>query len=130
MNEQIALLLKDARLQRAEGRAEAAERVYSKAAQLARSENDLAALAHALRHLSDLARARGASAEALESASEAVHIYRGSDDRLGLANAIRLKALSAATPGESKACWKEARTVYELLGVSAGVCECDSHLIR
>jgi hypothetical protein len=71
------------------------ERGYAKAAQLARSHGDPVALAHALRHISELARERGASAEASQHASEAVALYRGSGDQLGLANAIRLQALSA-----------------------------------
>jgi hypothetical protein len=130
MSEEIELLLKDAHLQRSEGRAGDAERAYSEVARLARSENNSGALAHALRHLSDLALARGASTEAWKRASEAVLIYRGSDDRLGLANAIRLQALSAATSEKSKAGWQEAHALYSSLGVSAGASECESHLKR
>lgn len=124
----IALALQDARRQRADGRADDAERGYGRAAELARSGGDSNALAHALRHLSDLARERGASIEAWEHASEAVDLYRRTDDRLGLANAIRLQAMSAASPERAEHCWAEARAFYSSLGNIAGVRECDSHL--
>ena len=107
-----------------------AERGYVEAAQLARSHGDPVALAHALRHISELARKRGASAEASHHACEAVALYRGSGDQLGLANAIRLQALSAGSREEAAAFWQEARDLYSSLGVGAGVAECDSHLSK
>jgi tetratricopeptide (TPR) repeat protein len=124
----IEVALRNARDRRKEGRKREAERFYVEAAELARSEGDQTALAHALRHLSDLARARGASAKASQNASEAVVLYRQSGDTLGLANAIRLKALSVDDPQEAQACWQEARDLYSRLGVDAGVAECESHL--
>ena len=128
MDEAIELALQDARRNRAQGRPDESERAYSRAAELARSHKQPAALAYALRHLSDLARERGASAEAWEHATKAVELYRTSEDRLGLANAIRLQAMSAAIPEESRRCWREARELYLSLGVTAGVAECDLHL--
>lgn len=130
MSRQIELVLEEARRLRADGRAEDAERTYAEAAEIARAEEDEAALAHALRHLSDVARERGAAGEAWEHASEAALLYRGSGDRLGLANAIRLQALSAPTEKEAAACWKEARGLYAELDVSAGVAECEGPLKR
>jgi hypothetical protein len=128
MSESIVDALDKARRDRKSGRAEEAERGYRGAAGLARSANDPVALAHALRHVSDLARQRGARAEAFELASEAADLYRRGDDLLGLANALRLKALSAPGKDQAAACWREARDLYQSAAVPAGVAECDSQL--
>lgn len=120
--------LERARACKKEQRMDEAEAGYIEAAKLARANEDLAALAHALRHISDLARERGAIEEASAHAKEAAHIYRRSPDRLGLANAIRLQALSAAHPEEARTYWREARDLYSSLGVHPGVQECDLHL--
>jgi hypothetical protein len=129
MSNPFELALEDARRHRAEGRIGDAERGYARAAEIARLNADRAGLAHALRHMSDLARERGERSQAREHACEAVELYRKGSDRLGLANAIRLKALSAADPIEAKACWLEARDLYSALDIPAGVSECDSHLV-
>ena len=102
--------------------------MYAEAADLARSQGDKTSLAHALRHLSDLARDRGALSKAWNEASEAAALYRRIGDELGLANAIRLQALSAPDSNEARARWKEARDLYSNLGVDAGVAECESRL--
>jgi hypothetical protein len=128
MSKPIELLLEQARRQRAESRPEEAERTYLRAAELARSAGNELLLGHALRHVSDLARERGAVAQAWENASEAAGLYRRSGDQLGLANAIRLQALSACKPEQAAACWREARALYSLLNVAAGVTECDTRL--
>jgi tetratricopeptide (TPR) repeat protein len=130
MSESIVDALDKARRDRKRGRVEEAERGYRGAAGLARSANDPVTLAHALRHVSDLARQRGARSEAFELASEAVDLYRRGDDLLGLANALRLKALSAPGKDQAVACWQEARDLYESAAVPAGVAECDSQLGR
>lgn len=128
MNDAIERALEDARRDRSQGRADDSERAYARAAEIARSDENAAALAHALRHISDLARERGALVAAFEHASEAVELYRKSGDQLGLANAIRLQALSAANPEKARSCWQEARDLYSSLGVIAAVNECDSRL--
>ena len=129
MKAEIEQMLQNARRLRAEGRVGDAEAAYLNAARLSRTGQDEAALAHALRHLSDhLARERGAAGEAWAQASEAAQIYRGSGDRLGLANAVRLRALSAASEKEARACWEEARALYAELGVGEGVAECENRL--
>lgn len=128
MEDPIEVTLQEARRHRNEGRAADAEQAYCRAADLARANGNHPALAHALRHMSDLARQRGGSAEAWVYASEAVELYRKSDDRLGLANAIRLQALSASGAAEARSCWNEARDLYLALGVMPGVDECDRHL--
>ena len=128
MDDAIELAFQDARRNRAEGRSEVAEQSYRRAAELARSSGNRAALAHALRHMSDLARERGISVDAWQYASEAAELYRKSDDRLGFANALRLQALSAPDPQQARSCWREARDLYSSLEVIAGVNECDLHL--
>jgi tetratricopeptide (TPR) repeat protein len=130
VDDPIEAALQDARRYRQEGRSTEAEQAYRQATEQARSNGNLAALAHALRHMSDLARQRDAPAEARTYASEAVELYRKSDDRLGLANAIRLRALSAASAQEATAEWQEARDLYLNLGVLPGIEECDANLRR
>lgn len=128
MSRHIELVLEEARRLRAEGRAGEAERAYADAAQIATAEENKAAVAHALRHLSDLARERGAAGEAWKHASRAAQLYRSSSDRLGLANALRLQALSAASDEEARAYWAEARGLYAERGIDEGVAECELRL--
>ena len=128
MEDPIEVALQDGRSHRKQGRSADAEQAYRRAADLARTNGDDAALAHALRHMSDLARQRGRSVDAWVYASEAVELYRKTGDRLGLANAIRLQALSASVAEDARSCWKEARDLYLALGVIPGVDDCDQHL--
>jgi len=122
-----------ARADRNAGRCDDAERAYAAAAEQARSEKEPVALAHALRHISDLARERGSVAEALSSATEAVAIYREQPGSrpLDLANALRLNALALSAAGradEARALWQDARRLYAQTGVIAGVEEADARL--
>lgn len=128
MSDLIEQALEGARRERTAGRPKQAELAYARAAELARSAGNDQRLAHALRHLSDLARERGARGESYEHASQAVALYRKGHDQLGLANAVRLQALAAADPDEARACWQEARELYAALGVGAGIEECDRRL--
>ena len=125
---EIEQALANAKAEREAGRIADAELAYAEAAELARAARDETALAHALRHISDLARERGASAEAWRHASEAAALYRKGADRLGLANALRLQALSTADGEQARQCWREARELYASLEVPTGVAECDRHL--
>ena len=124
----IEVALRNARQKRRDGQADKAEILYAEAAELARSKGDRVALAHALRHMSDLARVRGALSKAWNEASEAAALYRQIGDQLGLANAIRLQALSTPHRKQAQAFWKEARDLYSDLGVNAGVAECEARL--
>ena len=122
-----------ARTDRNAGRLDEAERAYVPAAERARSENEPLALAHALRHVSDLARERGSVPEALSSAAEAVAIYRSHSATrpLDLANALRLHALALGAAGgvaEAMPLWQEVRDLYAAAGVSAGVEEAEARL--
>lgn len=128
----FASMFESARTARNAGRADEAERAYAAAAERARAANDPLALAHALRHLSDLTRERGASDEALTSSAEAVAIYRTQpESRLDLANALRLNALAldlAGRAAEAEPLWHEARDLYASSGIAAGVQEADGRL--
>lgn len=128
MSNPLERALQDARRHKSEGRSAEAEESYGRAAELARSCADDILLAHALRHLSDLARERGANREARERALEAVQLYRGTSDPLGLANALRLQALSAEEPLEAADCWRRARELYASVNVAEGVAECTRYL--
>lgn len=133
MSRGIAELLEMARGDRHARRPEAAERAYEAAANQARAEEQRLLLAHALRHVSDLARERGAPADALSTAAEAVAIYRAESEArpLDLANALRLNALAlidAGSPSEARQLWREARDLYSSCGVQAGVDDADAHL--
>jgi tetratricopeptide (TPR) repeat protein len=128
------LIARACALRRAGDRAES-EAVYSKAGRVARSTGDTAGLAHALRHVSDLARERDAHAEALAAAREATDLYRSDAGAgpLNIANSLRLQALALEALGraaESRPLWEEAGSLYRQAGVGVAVAECDRHLRR
>jgi tetratricopeptide (TPR) repeat protein len=135
MSTDFAEMFAAARADRNAGRRDEAEHAYGAAASQARTENEPLALAHAQRHVSDLARERGSIDEALSAAAEAVAIYRAQSGSrpLDLANALRLNALAldaADRREEAAALWQEARGLYSSLGVTAGVDEADLRLAR
>jgi hypothetical protein len=50
-----------------------------------------------------------------------------------LANALRVWALAQESLGqvpEAERSWREARSLYDAVGVIAGVQECDEHIAR
>jgi len=133
MSTDFAEIFAAARADRNAGHCDEAERTYGAAASQARTENEPLALAHAQRHISDLARERGSIDEALAAAAEAVAIYRAQSGSrpLDLANALRLNALAldaANRGGEATPLWQEARGLYASAGVAAGVEEADARL--
>ncbi|HEX5258409.1 MAG TPA: hypothetical protein VFW35_06475 [Sphingomicrobium sp.] len=135
MSTNFAEMFAAARADRNAGRRDEAERAYGDAAGQARSQNEPLALAHAQRHVSDLARERGSVDEALSAAAEAVAIYRAQPGSrpLDLANALRLNALAldaADRRDEARPLWQEARGLYASVGVTAGVDEADVRLAR
>lgn len=116
-----------------EGRLREALTGYQRAAALARAANDLGQLAHAQRHVGDLQRELGERSLAESAAAEAVTLYRhsGSGVSLDLANALRVLALAHESLGqlsEADRSWREARPLYEAVGVLPGVHECDEHI--
>jgi hypothetical protein len=133
MSQALDQALETARTLRKGGDAAGSEEAYARAATLARAEGDDARLAHALRHVADLARERGAFGESLSAAREALAFYRAAPAGrpLDLANALRLEALALGAlglEGEADAAWREARDLYACEQVAAGVEECDRHL--
>jgi tetratricopeptide (TPR) repeat protein len=125
-------LIQEARNHRREGKAEAAESAYHRAAEVA-GPDEAGLRAHALRHAAELAIERGAEADALEAAQDALKTYLSLAEApmLDVANAFRVRALAWASVGRAKKAaqdWQEARDIYERLGISAGVAECDARL--
>ena len=135
MSEEYELSIDQPRRNRMEGRLREALTGYRRAAALARAANDMGQLAHAQRHAADLQRELGEHSSAESAASEAVNLYRqsGGGVSLDLANALRVLALAQESLGQlSKAdgSWREARPLYEAVGVLPGVHECDEHIAR
>ena len=131
VKEAIAAACDDARQARNQGQLDQAGRYYARAAAMARVAGEHGALAHALRHVSDIAREQGDTQLALEAGEEAVALYRPGSSTLDLANALRLNALALQDFGSeplSVPLWAEARTLYLAEGVQAGVGECDRRL--
>jgi hypothetical protein len=130
--EAIAAMLQEARLARTQGRLDEAARRYAQAADLSRASREPLLLAHALRHVSDIARECGNTTLALQAGEEAVALYRAADSSpLDLANALRANALALQAlhaSAAARALWEQARPLYLAQGVQAGVAECDRHL--
>lgn len=133
MSDDTAPIIDRARQDRIEGQLREALTGYERAAELARSANDAGQLAFAQRHVGDLQRELGQHRAAESAAAEAVALYRqiGGDASLDLANALRVRALAEESLGQLPAAlrsWREARPLYDTLGISAGVHECDEHI--
>lgn len=101
---------------------------YEEAAVLYRAFNSPLKLAHTVRHIADIHQDEGRFAVAAPHYDEALSIYRSHPDAppLDLANAIRGQALLKGAVGQAReatALWEEARTLYSLVNVEAGVAE-------
>jgi tetratricopeptide (TPR) repeat protein len=111
---------------------DAARRYYEEAVSILRELNEPLGLAHTLRHLGDVFYETGDAVHAEPCFYEALAIYRShKTPQLELANAIRSLAVLKSAAGESEeACrlWTEARDLYELTGVQAGVAESNARL--
>lgn len=132
MDDPIAHLINKAKTSEQRGRAADALAHYHKAAARARQSGDPVQLAYCLRHVSAIALELNDNEAALAAGEEAVAIYREcADDGLGLANALRVTGLALAALGqrdEAAACWAKARSLYQHLGIQAGVAEADDWL--
>jgi len=122
-----------AQVERDLGRGDRALPLYEEAVELCLSLDDLPGLAHTLRHLADLQQDLGSYGAAAESYGQALALYRRlpATPPAELANALRPQALLNERLGESElalAQWREARALYALAGIAAGVEECDRHL--
>ena len=104
-----------------------AETHYRKATEMFRVLGDEHRTAHNARHLADILRETGRPAEAAPLYSESIEIFRKSGEYpLQLANAVRGLALMQHDLGNatlSLQSWAEARALYQLVGVDAGVAE-------
>ncbi|HUF04612.1 MAG TPA: tetratricopeptide repeat protein [Aridibacter sp.] len=132
--EELAAALRQlAELRRHKGDELKALENYEEAVSLFRKAGNSLRLAHTIRHLGDIHRRAGRFAEALDCYEEALTVCRRSKDvsTLDLANTVRAFAVLRSDTGKRVAAeklWKEARKLYENVGVQAGVDECDERL--
>ncbi len=113
---------------RNEGRIGIAIELYGQAADHARQQGDMLALAHRLRHIGDILQDAGRDAEARPYYDEALALYRSRPDArvLDLANLLRPLAMlkeKAGDTAEAAALWAEAGSLYAEAGVEVGARE-------
>jgi tetratricopeptide (TPR) repeat protein len=106
---------------------QAAETDYRQATEMFRTVRDPYRTAHNMRHLADILRETGRPSEAAPFYSESIEFFRKSGEYpLQLANALRGLAL---LQGELKdfsgsiQSWAEAKALYQMANVDAGVAE-------
>lgn len=109
--------------------------LYEEAVALCGKHSPPLALAHTVRHLGDIQRHMGHHRLAQASYEQALAIYRSQPeaDPLDVANALRPFALLKEATGDldgARDFWREARGLYESLGIDAGVIECSDHLAK
>jgi len=104
-----------------------AEADYRRAAEMFQSLHDLFRTAHNMRHLADILRETGRPMEAAPFYSEAIEYFRKSGEYpLQLANALRGMALMQGELRDfagSLQSWAEAKALYQMASVDAGVAE-------
>jgi len=103
-------------------------KLYRQASRVYRDLDSPLKAAHTMRHAADILREQKKLDEAGPLYAEALEIYRKHKDTppLDLANAIRGFALLKEDVGdrtEALMLWREARDLYELTGIEAGVLE-------
>lgn len=133
MTDVIETHLTTARAARADGRRMDARNAYAQAAALSREGGHAMLQAHALRHLSEIDREAGQADSALAHAEQALALYRahGGGEGADVPNALRLKALALDALRRRDAAvtaWTEARDLYEALGTTSGVAECEARI--
>ena len=109
--------------------------IYEEAVAVARECGDPMRLAHAVRHLGDVARHAGEMDVAERCYGEALGLYRSeaSPPTLDFANALRPMAILKASLGDvasALALWREARELYGAVGVEEGVEEAESWVAK
>jgi len=114
---------------------DAALRHYEEALALYRAEDNPLKVAHTVRHVGDIHRHEKRHELAELCYVEALSLYRAHSETsaLDLANAIRGMAILKDETGEAvnaKLLWAEARDLYRLAEVQAGVAECSKKLVR
>ncbi|WP_162013467.1 hypothetical protein [Erythrobacter sp. NAP1] len=133
MPERLRPMLARARTASEAGDHRAAARGYYEAADKARSVELLGELAFCLRHGAQHSIENDQLRLALDAAEEAMSVYEQTetDKSLNFANTARLIALAMEgmeRSHEARPYWEEARDIYDINGVKAGVDECDAHL--
>jgi len=106
---------------------------YEEGAAILRTLNEPLRLAHTIRHVGDIQRGQGRLQVALPLYEEALAIYRAQEaaDALDVANALRGFALLHEALGNgamASSLWWEARELYLLVDVEAGVKEADRRI--
>ncbi|MYA33507.1 MAG: tetratricopeptide repeat protein [Gemmatimonadales bacterium] len=124
-----------ANVERDGGNAHAAVALYLEAVPLCRQGDDPLILAHTARHLGDVLRELGEFNKAAQCYAEALAVYRADPAAppLDAANAVRSAAILCEAqnePDQARQLWLEARDLYGVAGVEAGVSESASHLER
>lgn len=117
-----------ARVERDLRRSDEALQHYAEALSLYRDEGELPGLAHTFRRVGDVHRAAVRPVLAEMCYREAIDLYRNhmKTPPLDLANTLRGLALLKSASGdtaEARPLWEEARDLYALVGVEAGVKE-------
>ena len=112
---------------------ESSQEHYRQAGEIYRSLGNPLKTANTIRHAADLLREQKRLDEAEVLYVESLEIYRRQKDTppLDLANAIRGFALLKEDVGDRKealSLWREARDLYELTGIAAGVSESDRRI--
>jgi tetratricopeptide (TPR) repeat protein len=109
---------------------EAAIAHYEAAAAIARTEDDMFAVAHRLRHVGDLHLERDRHDLAEQFYAEALALYRSRPGAqpLDVANTLRPMAILRERHGNAAPLWREARDLYAQAGVEAGVAEATRRL--
>ena len=94
---------------------------YTEAVDVLRAANEPMHLAHTLRHAGDIASQLGDFEMARTYIAEALTIYRNHPEvaPLELANTLRVSALNAERG--ALAAWQEAKTLYAVVDVQAGI---------
>jgi tetratricopeptide (TPR) repeat protein len=134
MSDPAELIREGTQARAARNRAEA-RRLYEQAAQAYFEAGDRMLYAHTLRHIADMHQDERNFDAARPLYEEVLENYRGNLNTkvLDLANAVRPYALLLEAVGEperAKELWAEARTLYAVVRVDAGVKECDQHLAQ
>ncbi len=109
--------------------------IYEEAVAVARECGDPMQLAHAVRHLGDVARHAGETIVAERCYEEALGLYRSeaAPPVLDFANALRPMAILKADTGEleeARELWRKAAELYGAVGVEQGVEEAERWLER
>jgi tetratricopeptide (TPR) repeat protein len=124
----IDIKIKEATAARRAGRTDEAASLADAALVAARESGDCLLVAYTLRHTADVHSQLGHSHQAADEITEAIRIYRehASDHTLDLANALRISALNAERG--ALAAWQEAKTLYALVDVQAGIDGATQHV--